>query len=246
MKTRTKLVLATAMTAVAVASPGFASSHREAPGITEMPKVDNTDVYAFRSYEPGKEATITIIANFQPDQSPNSGPNYFTMDPDALYEIHIDNDGDAVENLTYQFKFTNTLKSGTGLTLTVGGKTLPIALREAGPSSATDQSNISELETYTVTQITGDRRSGSRAAVSAATGGSPTFTKPIDNIGNKSIPDYATYANQYIYPGHHPQLRDSGARIRRPACRGVRGQSRRDLRSGELRADRGRQRARCR
>ena len=64
-----------------VSVPAFASSHREAPGITRMPKVDNTDVYAFRSYEPGRDGTVTLIANFQPAQTPGDGPNYFTMDP---------------------------------------------------------------------------------------------------------------------------------------------------------------------
>ncbi len=190
-------LLATALTALCLSSTALASSHREAPGITERPKVDNTDVYAFRSYEPGRDQFVTIIANFQPDQSPGSGPNYFTMDPDALYEIHIDNDGDAKENLTYQFKFTNTLRDGTGIKLQVGDKNLPIALRAAGPASASDQSNVGELESYTVTQITNDRRMGARSGVSA--GSTSTFTKPIDNIGNKTIPDYATYANQYIY-----------------------------------------------
>ena len=69
-------------------SPAIGSSHREAPNITEMPKVDNTDVYAFRSYEPGREGFVTLIANFQPLQEPGGGPNYFTMDPNAIYEIH--------------------------------------------------------------------------------------------------------------------------------------------------------------
>ena len=85
-------------------APALASSHREAPYITRAPKVDNTDFYMFRSYEPGKEATTTLIANYYPDQSPGSGPNYFTMDPTALYEIHVDNNGDAKEDLTYSFK----------------------------------------------------------------------------------------------------------------------------------------------
>jgi hypothetical protein len=212
MNMKHKLALVTAVSAVCLtaAMPAFASSHREAPGITERPKVDNTDVYAFRSYEPGREGFVTIIANFQPDQSPNSGPNYFTMDPDALYEIHIDNDGDAIENLTYQFKFANTLKNGTGITLQIGDKTLPIALREAGPSSATDQSNIGEAETYTVTQITGDRRSGTRATITNASGGSNSFTKPIDNVGNKSVPDYTAYANQYIYSATIPGCSTAG------------------------------------
>ena len=107
MTFRTRLIGGTACAALlACTAPALASSHREAPNITKMPKVDNTDVYAFTSYEPGRGAYTTIIANFQPGENPGDGPNYYTMDPDAVYEIHIDNVGDAVEHLTFQFKFS--------------------------------------------------------------------------------------------------------------------------------------------
>lgn len=194
--------LATAIAALStltIAPSSQASSHREAPQITEMRKVDGTDFYMFRSYEPGRDAFVTFIANYQPLQGPGDGPNYYTMDPDAIYEIHVDSDGDAVENLTFQFKFTNTLKGGTGATVTVGGKTLPIALRQAGPISAGNEANLGETEDYTVTMITGDRRTGTRAAVTAASGGATSFHKPFDNAGNKSIPNYPAYAAQFIY-----------------------------------------------
>src|SRR6185295_17935050 len=62
-----------------------ASSHREAPFITTQPKVDGTDLYLFRSYEPGRSGFVTLIANYQGLQDSYGGPNYFTMDPDALY-----------------------------------------------------------------------------------------------------------------------------------------------------------------
>jgi hypothetical protein len=90
MGSQLKFGAVSAMVLALLSSPSWASSHREAPGITEMPKVDNTDVYAFRSYEPGREAYVTLIANFQPGENPGDGPNYYTMDPDAIYEIHID------------------------------------------------------------------------------------------------------------------------------------------------------------
>ena len=86
-----------------------ASSHREAPLIAEFPKVDGTDFYMFRSYEPGRENFVTIVANYIPLQVPYGGPNFFSFDPDALYEIHLDNNGDAQEDLTFQFRFQNTL-----------------------------------------------------------------------------------------------------------------------------------------
>lgn len=191
------------------AGSAAASSHREAPGITTMPKVDGTDLYMFRSYEPGRAAYVTFLANYQPLQGPSDGPNYYTMDPDAIYEIHIDNVGDAQEHLTYQFKFTNALTGGTGITLNIGGKTLPIPLR-AIPTVAGANSNVGETESYTLTQITGDRRTGAKAAVTNASGGGSTFVKPIDNIGNKTVPNYATYANQFIYSVNIPGCATTG------------------------------------
>lgn len=199
-----KVTSAIGLVMTCLASAAFASSHREAPGITKMPKVDNTDVYAFQSYEPGRTGFTTLIANFQPGENPGDGPNYYTMDPDAIYEISIDNAGDAKEHLTFQFKFSNALKSNTGKTVTVGGKTLPIALRHIGPISAPLDGNLGEDENYTLTLITGDRRSGTRAAVTNAKGGDTSFVKPFDNSGNKSVPDYPTYANKFVYSVNIP------------------------------------------
>src|SRR5262249_31095996 len=85
----------------------LASSHREAPFIAGQPKVDGTDFYMFRSYEPGRENFVTFIANYNPLQDAYGGPNYFTLDPQALYEIRIDNDGEAKPDLTSQFRFSN-------------------------------------------------------------------------------------------------------------------------------------------
>ena len=81
---------------LAVAGSAFASSHREAPFIAGNPKVDGTDLYMFRSYEAGRQNFVTLLANYQPFQDPQGGPNFFMFDPNALYEIHIDNVGDGV------------------------------------------------------------------------------------------------------------------------------------------------------
>src|SRR5580700_7504352 len=95
--------------ATAIAGGAMASSHREAPFITTLPKVDATDFYMFNSYETNRAGYVTLIAAYQPLESPQGGPNYYFMDPNALYEIMIDNDGDAKENITFQFRFTSTL-----------------------------------------------------------------------------------------------------------------------------------------
>jgi hypothetical protein len=204
MTSRFKLTSAAGLVLMTLASGVMASSHREAPNTTKMPKVDNTDVYAFRSYAPGREGFTTLITNYQPFQEPGGGPNYFTMDPDAIYEIHIDNTGDAVEDITYQFKFTNTLKGDTGKTVTVGGKPLPIALRHIGQVTAPLDPDLGEDETYTVNVIAGNRRTGTKGVVTNASGGSATFVKPFDNVGNKTIPNYPAYANQFIYDVNIP------------------------------------------
>lgn len=171
--------------------PGWTSSHREAPGTTEQPKVDGTDFYMFRSYEPGREDYVTFIANYQPLQAPYGGPNYFTMDPDALYEIHIDNNGDAVEDISFQFDFDNQLVNDTGVTLTIGDKDIAIPLRAAGAISASNNDAQGEVESYALSVVRGDRRSGTRQDVG-------TYAKPIDNVGNKTIADYPAYASSFI------------------------------------------------
>ncbi|MDY7540001.1 DUF4331 domain-containing protein [Undibacterium sp. RTI2.1] len=177
--------------------PAQASSHREAPFITRHPKVDGTDFYMFRSYEANRGAFTTLIANYAPLQDAYGGPNYFSMDPDALYEIHIDNVGDGKEHLTFQFRFTNTNKDAQ---FTVGGKKVSIPLViNGGAIDGVNPAGLNVRETYTITMVTGDRRTGTRQAVVNSNGGAASFDKPIDNIGNKSIPNYASYAAQHVF-----------------------------------------------
>lgn len=175
-----------------------ASSHREAPFITEMPKVDGTDFYMFNSYESGREGYVTLLANYVPLQDAYGGPNYFAMDEDAIYEIHIDNNADANEDITFQFKFTNSV---IGVELPVGDQSVAIPLIQAGGvgPTAVDNANLNVIESYQLNVTRGDRRTGMKEAVTLTADGSTMFTKPVDNIGNKTIPDYAAYANSHIY-----------------------------------------------
>lgn len=184
-------------------TPAMASSHREAPFITKHPKIDATDLYFFRSYQEGREGFVTVIANYIPLQDAYAGPNFFTMDPEALYEIHFDNNGDAQEDLTFQFRFSNDLKqSNNGLTVPVGAegaqKSMAIPLRNAGAITASDTSLLNEEEHYTVKVVRGDRRTGTAADVTRSNSDA-TFTKPVDYIGRKSLPSYNAYANAHIF-----------------------------------------------
>ncbi|HJW46118.1 MAG TPA: DUF4331 domain-containing protein [Lysobacter sp.] len=185
--------LAIAVAAVAATGVALGSSHREAPLITESPKVDGTDFYLFRSYEAGRSGYVTFLANYIPLQDAYGGPNYFLMDPDALYAIHIDNDGDAAADISYFFKFFNQYQN---LAVPAGGQSIPVPLSNIGPfgASAAQEGNRNVIEKYAVVSVNGTHVG---AAKNLSSGGN-LFKKPFDNIGNKSIADYATYANQHI------------------------------------------------
>ncbi|MET7368198.1 DUF4331 domain-containing protein [Streptomyces sp. NPDC005566] len=86
-----------------------ASSHREAPLISGQPQFDTTDVYAFVS--PDHPDTTTLVANWLPFQEPAGGPNFYTFAGDARYDIHVDSDGDAQDDLLYRFTFKDHRKN---------------------------------------------------------------------------------------------------------------------------------------
>lgn len=194
-----------AVSAVCAVGTSLASSHREAPFITTSPKVDGSDFYMFRSYEGvaangtgGRSDYVTLIANYQPLQGPYGGPNYFSMDPNALYEIHIDNNGDANEDITFQFRFNNKLNN---VSLPIGNKTVAIPLIQAGAVSNLNDANLNLNESYSVNIVRGDRRKGTSEAVTKATG-SASFEKPVDYIGVKTLGStaaYATYADKHVH-----------------------------------------------
>ena len=176
--------------------PAQASSHREAPFLTSEPRTDATDFYMFRSYEQGREDFVTVIANYIPFQDPFGGPNYYPFDEDSLYELHFDNNGDAQEDLTFQFRFNNELQDSM---IPVGDQQTRNPQLTSGPIEGRDSPNLQLRQTYTVDVVRGDRRSGERTPVTMG-GGSSEFLKPMDNIGEKTFPGgYANYAHQHVY-----------------------------------------------
>ena len=185
--------------------PAQASSHREAPFIATMPKLDGTDFYMFRSYEGvsangtgGRSDYVTLIANYQPLQSPYGGPNYFSLDPNGLYEIHLDNDGDAKEDITFQFRFNNKLNN---VALPIGASSVAIPLIQAGAISKVTDPSLNLNETYGVKIVRGNRRTGAVSTVTKADG-TTVFEKPVDYIGSKTLGNpaaYETYAQKHIH-----------------------------------------------
>lgn len=193
------LGLAMAITGVGSAD---ASSHREAPFATKYPQTDATDFYLFRSYEPGREDYVTMIANYVPVQSAYGGPNYFPLDSQAIYEIHVDNDGDSEEDLTFRFDFEDLLQNGEAIKLNVDGEEISTVLRNIGVLSADNQSGLTHLESYEITMVEGDRRFGAKTAIADLNTGETSFAKPFDYSGTKTFGgpgQYTTYADSFIH-----------------------------------------------
>jgi len=205
---------ALSVTCALLAANAVASSHREAPNITRHPALDSTDFYAFNSYEVGRSDYVTFIANYIPLQDAYGGPNYFAMDPSADYAIHIDSDGDAIEDISFVFNFTNRLAAeNEGIALSIGAegeqKMVKVPLKNVGPISADDQTAANFSEMYSLTMISGDVKTGTRTALMPANGN--MFKKPLDYIGNKTFTnesEYARYAESFIYSFQIPGCED--------------------------------------
>ena len=143
------------------------SSHREAPEISKDPVADSTDVYAFVS--PDKPDTVTMIANYVPLQGPAGGPNFYEFGDDVLYEIHIDTQGHAEPDISYQFRFQTQLPDPDTF------------LYNTAPITSLTSPAWNRRQTYSVTRVD---RSGCREL------GSGLICPPC-NIGPLSTPDYA-------------------------------------------------------
>src|SRR5438309_1894091 len=155
------------------------SSHREAPEISKDPVADNTDLYAF--VDPVDSSKVTIIANYIPLEEPAGGPNFFQFGDDVLYEIKIDNDGDAIEDVTYQFRFRTILGNPNTF------------LYNTGPITSLMSPSWNMRQTYTVTRVMGRDDDGSARRVL----GTDLISPPV-RIGPRSTPTYTALANAAI------------------------------------------------
>ncbi len=156
------------------------SSHREAPGISKDPVADYTDTYAFVS--PDRPDTVTLITNYVPLQDPAGGPNFFEFGDDVLYEIKVDNNGDGVSDVTYQFRFTTTIANNRSF------------LYNTGQILSLDSPNWNRKQVYSVTKVWTDRSRKTKSQV-LATG----LSCPPCNIGPRSTPTYAALADAAIH-----------------------------------------------
>ncbi|GIE77129.1 hypothetical protein Aph02nite_30790 [Actinoplanes philippinensis] len=151
-----------------------ASSHREAPLVAADPAIDNTDLYAFVS--PERPGYVTFVANWQPFEEPNGGPNFYPFATDATYHIKVDNDGDARPDAEFKWKFRNIDKRGDST-----------FLYNNGPVTSLDDENLLFRQTY---------------SLQSSFDGAPFQTRVEDvpvapsRVGAASMPDYGTLRDQ--------------------------------------------------
>ena len=204
---RLRSAIALALSLLIACPPGaFASSHREAPITALDHTADITDFYAFVSYD--HPDRVTFIMNVDPFLQPSNGPNYFPFDPSIVYQIKIDNDHDAREDVTFQFRFQTTIRApkvftgfvgaGNGISAPAnspapvppGTPIVPPAITSlSGPGAA----GLSLQQTYSVNMVRGHHNTSLRN-----TSGAPLIAVP-SNVGPRTMPDYDSLAEQGIY-----------------------------------------------
>ncbi len=151
-----------------------ASSHREAPAISLDPSVDNTDFYMWVA--PDAPGMVTFVMNVWPFANPSGGPNFYLFNPDAVYSLHIDTNGDAVEDVRYDFRFRTEIRNEATF------------LYNTGPITSLDDPDWNIRQFYSVTRAEFGREFLLVADVPV----------PPDYVGLKSTPDYDALAQAAV------------------------------------------------
>ncbi|MGI8412599.1 MAG: DUF4331 domain-containing protein [Solirubrobacteraceae bacterium] len=174
------------------------SSHREAPEISQDPVADNTDTYAFVS--PDRPDTVTILTNYIPIEAAAAGPNFYEFGNDVLYSIHVSNAGDALPDVTYEFRFETEVRNPNSF------------LYNNGPISSLNDPHFNRRQFYSVTKVTGSRDAnpivGGPHHGRGRDGGSRQvlarrLASPPCNVGVHSTPNYPALAQaaEHSLPG---------------------------------------------
>jgi len=155
------------------------SSHREAPEISKDPVADNTDTYAFVS--PDDPGTVTLITNYLPAEVPAGGPTFYEFGNDVLYKIHVDNNGDGVADITYEFSFDSKIENPNTF------------LYNTGTIGSLNDPNWSKRQFYNLTRV--DHGNGKRKETVLAEG----LQCPPCNIGPHSTPNYSKLGEEAVH-----------------------------------------------
>ncbi|HEY3203597.1 MAG TPA: DUF4331 domain-containing protein [Thermoanaerobaculia bacterium] len=165
-----RLALLAVLAALVLAPPALASSHREAPAISNDPVADNTDVYFFR--DPVDPSRLVMISNWIPLEEPAGGPNWFHFEPNIRYEFNVDSNGDGLEDIVYRVEFTRNVRNGNTF------------LQNTGPVASPDDPAQNVYYTYMVTKCFGPSPNQASCTVI----GSDLLEAP-NNVGPKSFPN---------------------------------------------------------
>ena len=168
-------VAAVVAAAVMTSGPASASSHREAPAITGSPRLDTTDVYAFLS--PDKPGTATLLANWLPFEEPAGGPNFYTFQDGANYDIDVDTNGDALPDVIYRWVFHTTVKNNGTF------------LYNTGPVTSLTDKDLNVVQTYTLSRY----YKGSWSTIDKNRIAAPS------DVGKASMPNYASLRSAAVY-----------------------------------------------
>jgi hypothetical protein len=188
----TRAAIAVALLAALAGAPttARASSHREAPAISEDPSVDDTDPYAFVS--PERPDHVVLVGNWFPAEEPSGGPNYFRFSDAARYQINIDTDGQLpVDDIVYELAFTTEVQSAESST----DPTVGTFLAASGPIDSLDSPHYNLRQYFTVTKID----HGTRGAPITKDVTGRRLLSPPNNIGPFSTPNYAQLAASAVY-----------------------------------------------
>jgi len=189
------MLVAVLMTLTTTAPIALAASHREAPLIALDPAADNTDTYAFRSWQDPSRAVF--IMNVIPGQDPADGPNYFNFDDEVLYAINIDNNQDGIaEDIVYEFRFKTETRPILGSLLFplpyIGNPHIPVPeVQGITKLDGSGSEGLSRRQTYTVTDVRGNKRT-------ELFKGQKLIAVP-SNVGPATMPNYEDLASQGIY-----------------------------------------------
>ena len=191
---------------MAMPPAAFASSHREAPITALDHKADITDFYAFVSYD--HPDRVTFIMNVDPFLEPSNGPNYFPFDPSLLYQIKIDNDHDAHEDVTFQIRFKTEIRApgvftgfvgaGAGISAPANSPApvppgTPIVPPAITSLEGAGSAGINERQTYTVQMVKNGR------TIDLTKGDGSDLIAVPSNVGPRTMPNYDALAAQGIY-----------------------------------------------
>ena len=209
---------ATLASGSALFSPGTssASSHREAPFVSNDPAIDNTDVYAFRS--PDKQDTVSFVASWSPLQEPAGGPTYYPWATDAAYDINIDNNGDALPDVTYRWTFKDVDARGTvdhgdktdhkapdGTTIKGNGFGGTFLYND-GPVKSLKDPALKFRQEYDLNEITYNADGTPKPGVPLLS----NVGVPANNVGRASVPNFVTLRQEAVAAGQIPAAAGGG------------------------------------